>query len=172
MIIKYTNFSDGIHSFHLSESVKNLGLEELFFGNADVECRMDKSPHQIVLDCDLTVHSKMICDRCAKDLETKLTNHFQISYLFSRDLHETDEYNLKYLSPEDDKINIRNDVYEYAELALPMKRLCKDDCKGLCPHCGKKLNEEECNCKIESAHDVWEPLKQLWKSTHDQSGER
>ena len=42
-----------------------------------------------------------------------------------------------------------------------MKRLCKDDCKGLCPHCGKNLNEEECNCKIETTHDVWEPLKQL-----------
>ncbi|MFA7228969.1 MAG: hypothetical protein WC061_08035, partial [Melioribacteraceae bacterium] len=65
MIIKYTNFSDGIHSFHISEPVKNLGLDELFNGNIEIDCKMDKAPHQIVLDCDLSVHSRLICDRCA-----------------------------------------------------------------------------------------------------------
>ncbi|MCX6168019.1 MAG: hypothetical protein NTX65_01665 [Ignavibacteriales bacterium] len=56
MIIKYTTFSDGIHNFQLSAPVKKLGLEELFFGNVEVDCKMDKSHHQIVLDCDLLVH--------------------------------------------------------------------------------------------------------------------
>jgi len=161
MLIKYTNFSDGIHKFSLSAPVRNLGIEELFFGNAVVDCKMDKSPHQIVLDCDLLLHAKMICDRCAKEFKSKLTNHFQISYLFSRELHESDDYNLKYLSPEQDKINLKDDVYEYAKLCVPMKRLCRDDCKGLCPHCGKDLNEGNCNCKEETIHDVWEPLKKL-----------
>ena len=161
MIIKYTNFSDGIHSFRLSEPVKNLGLEELFFGNVEVDCKMDKSLHQIVLDCDLLVHSKLVCDRCAVEFETNLTSHFQISYLFSRETVKSDEYNVKYLSPDQEKINLKDDIYEYAELSIPLKRLCKDDCQGLCPHCGKNLNEEKCNCKYETTHDIWEPLKKL-----------
>jgi uncharacterized protein len=164
MIIKYTNFSDGIHNFRLSEPVKNLGLEDLFLGNVDVDCKMDKSPHQIVLDCDVTLHSKMTCDRCMNEFETDLKNHFQISYLFSKETTENDDYNLKFLSPEEDKINIKDDVYEYAELAVPFKRLCNEDCKGLCPHCGKNLNEEICDCKDEKVIDVWEPLKKLLKT--------
>jgi uncharacterized protein len=161
MIIKYTTFSDGIHNFQLSAPVRNLGLEELFFGNVEVDCKMDKSSHQIVLDCDLLVHYRMVCDRCAAEFETNLTNHFQISYLFSREIVKSDEYNVKYLSPDQEKINLKSDIYEYAELSIPLKRLCKDDCKGLCPHCGKNLNEEKCDCKDETTHDVWEPLKKL-----------
>lgn len=74
---------------------------------------------------------------------------------------KSDEYNVKYLSPDQEKIYLKEDIYEYAELSIPLKRLCKDDCKGLCPHCGKNLNEETCNCKDEKTHDVWEPLKKL-----------
>ena len=161
MIIKYTNFSDGIHNFKLSEPVKNFGLENLFFGNVDIDCKMDKSPHQIVLDCDINLHSRLVCDRCAKEFETELKNHFQISYLFTKEPNESDEYNVKFISPEYDKINIKDDVFEYAELSIPLKKLCKEDCQGLCPHCGKNLNEEKCDCKDEIIPDVWEPLKKL-----------
>jgi uncharacterized protein len=161
MIIKYTNFSDGIYKFKLSEPVKHLGLENLFFGNVEVDCKMDKSPHQIVLDCNLLLHSRMICDRCDNEFETDLKSNFQISYLISKEHVESDEYNIKFISPENDKINIRDEVFEYAELAIPLKRLCKEDCKGLCPHCGKNLNEEHCDCKNEIIPDIWEPLKKL-----------
>ncbi len=161
MIIKYTNFSDGIHNFQLSEPVKNLGLEELFFGNVEVDCRMDKSPHQIVLDCQLNVHSKLNCDRCASEFETNLTNHFKISYLFTKNKVESDEYDVKYILPDQEKINIKDDVYEYAELSIPLKKLCMEDCKGLCSHCGINLNTAKCNCKTEIINDVWEPLKKL-----------
>ena len=33
-------------------------------------------------------------------------------------------------------------------LALPMKPLCRQDCKGLCPHCGTNLNTETCQCQV------------------------
>jgi uncharacterized protein len=161
MIIKYTNFSDGIHSFELSEPVKNLGLDELFFGNVVLNCKMDKSPHQIVLNCDVELKSRMICDRCTKEFETNLTNHFQITYLFSKELQESEDFNVKYISPEEDKLNLKDDIYEYSELCIPLKRLCRENCKGLCPHCGINLNEEQCNCKNEIVSDVWEPLKKL-----------
>jgi uncharacterized protein len=161
MVIKYTNFSNGIHEFQFVESVKNLGLQDPFLGDIVVDCKMDKSSHQIVLDCELLIPSKLICDRCAKEIEKNLTNHFQITYLFGADSAENDDYNLKYLSPDQDKINIREDVFEYAELAVPMKMLCSDDCKGLCPRCGKNWNDGNCSCEEIVEHDIWEPLKKL-----------
>lgn len=161
MFIKYTNYSDGIHEFDLSESTQKLGLDEMFFGNANVRIRMDKSIHQIVLDCNLKVHAHIECDRCADTIDKEFTNHFVLSYLFSKNNPKTDDYNLKFLTPENDKIDITEDVFEYSELSIPLKKLCKDDCKGLCPKCGKNLNYETCNCKKEESNEIWAPLQIL-----------
>lgn len=161
MIIKYTNFSDGIHLINFEEPVEKLGLENLFFGNVIVECRMDKSPHQIVLNCEAIVNYKLLCDRCNSESDTKLKSTFLLSYLFTKGLEESDDYNLKYLSPEEDKINISKDVFEYTELAIPMKNLCSEDCRGLCPVCGQNLNQISCDCHIEKNLDIWEPLKKM-----------
>lgn len=161
MIIKYTNFSDGIHQVIFDEQVEKVGLEELFTGNVHVNCRMDKSQHQIVLNCDIDVNSKMVCDRCGSDFIAELNSKFQMSYIFSKVPEVSEDYNVKFLSPDQDKIDISKDVYEYAELSIPMKILCSDDCKGLCPICGINLNRESCNCQLEKNNDIWEPLKKL-----------
>ena len=58
MIIKYTNYADGIHYVELSKSAAKLGLEEPFNGKVLLNCKMDKSHSQIVLDCDVMVNGK------------------------------------------------------------------------------------------------------------------
>lgn len=161
MIIKYTNFSNGIHNISFLEPIEKLGLENLFFGNIDVECRMDKSAHQIVINCDLIANSKAECDRCNIEFEEKLSSHFLISYLFTTKPENSEESNIKFLTPDEDKIDLSKDVIEYARLSIPLKRLCKDDCKGLCPNCGINLNEKQCNCRTDKNLDVWEPLKKI-----------
>lgn len=161
MIIKYTNFSDGIHYINFEEPAEKLGLDSIYYGMASIECRMDKSAHQIVLDCDIKLQSKMICDRCNEEYESIITPHFQMGYIFSRDSNIEESLNLRYLSPEEDRIDISKDVIEYSELAVPMKRLCSDDCKGLCSMCGINLNVKKCKCKKEIKSDIWEPLQKL-----------
>ncbi|MEW6652037.1 MAG: DUF177 domain-containing protein [Bacteroidota bacterium] len=161
MIIKYTNFSDGLHEFNLSEPSKKLGLEDLFFGDVFIFCKMDKSPHQIVLDCSLSANAKYDCDRCAKESIKEVSTHFLLSFMFTKEKHKSDDFNFKMLSPEEDKIDLSADVYEYAELSLPMKKLCEEDCKGLCSKCGINLNEKSCNCVLTIENDIWAPLKSL-----------
>lgn len=161
MIIKYTNFSDGIHQFVLSETAEKLGLEDLFFGDVVVDCTMDKSPHQIVLKCGIEANSKFICDRCNQQFDSLLKNNFILSFLFVKSENGIDDYNVRYLSPEQDKIDLSKDVFEYAELSVPMKHLCSEDCKGLCSRCGTNLNEKNCGCRVEINNDIWAPLQKL-----------
>jgi uncharacterized protein len=52
-------------------------------------------------------------------------------------------------------------VREYLLVALPMQPLCRDDCKGLCPHCGSNLNNGACTCSTEAGDDRWAALKTL-----------
>lgn len=56
---------------------------------------------------------------------------------------------------------IEDVLREQVLLALPLKAICRQDCKGLCPHCGKNLNVETCSC-AEPAEDLrWSALKDL-----------
>jgi uncharacterized protein len=62
---------------------------------------------------------------------------------------------------EGDEIDLEQLIREQLYLALPMKPLCRDDCRGLCPQCGTNLNTGSCDCA-----PVWEdprlaPLKNL-----------
>jgi len=42
-----------------------------------------------------------------------------------------------------------------------LKSLCREDCKGLCPHCGKNLNEIQCSCTDEVEDPRWSALKEI-----------
>jgi uncharacterized protein len=50
---------------------------------------------------------------------------------------------------------------ERVQMALPMKPLCRPDCKGLCVGCGKDLNQGPCGCSHEAADPRWEALRAL-----------
>ncbi|MBU1097137.1 MAG: hypothetical protein CVV23_06785 [Ignavibacteriae bacterium HGW-Ignavibacteriae-2] len=161
MIIKFTNYSDGIHEFELVKKAKDLHLEEPFINDVHINCKMDKSHSQLVLSCDLSVDVKLTCDRCADDFESKFENHFDNIYLFGREEEPLEDIDVYQLAPEADKIDLSEDVKEYANLALPMKILCSEDCLGLCPKCGKNLNEQTCGCSKDNVSNVWEPLQKL-----------
>ncbi|TDO87838.1 uncharacterized protein DFR79_11353 [Halanaerobium saccharolyticum] len=47
-------------------------------------------------------------------------------------------------------------------LSLPMKPLCSDDCKGICPECGQDLNEGECDCEVEALDPRLAKLKDFY----------
>lgn len=51
-------------------------------------------------------------------------------------------------------------IEEQLQLELPMKALCREDCRGLCPQCGADRNVTACSC-VEPADDRWSALKAL-----------
>ena len=61
--------------------------------------------------------------------------------------------------------DMRLDLSELAEsdiiLALPSKFLCRNDCRGLCPRCGKDLNDGDCGCDTRETDPRLESLRQL-----------
>ena len=148
MIIKFTNFSDGIHNLEFREHAEKLELGSDFTGDVLLNCEMDKSSWQIVLSCN-------------KEYEKGIHHYFKMIYLVEKGEAVEEDTNIHYLSPDQDKIDLSEDVKEMTLLALPMKHLCDENCKGLCSKCGKDLNEGPCNCKEEEINPVWEPLLKL-----------
>lgn len=98
-----------------------------------------------------------VCDRCLSSFrrqETLELEHILVTTLAGEDTEDfvlIDNYQL----PLDDLMT--TDIL----LSLPMKNLCRDDCRGLCPQCGKNLNEGLCDCKVDTSDPRLEVLRQL-----------
>ena len=61
---------------------------------------------------------------------------------------EVEEDDLATAFYDDDQIDLTHLIMEQFQLALPMKALCAEACKGLCPQCGTNLNTGSCNCNV------------------------
>jgi DUF177 domain-containing protein len=86
------------------------------------------------------------CSRCLVVFEQPLVVG---QFVFHQELHGEDFVDL---TP-----NIREDII----LELPQRALCQEDCRGLCPQCGKNLNEGSCQCRPKQENLRWHALDQL-----------
>ena len=99
---------------------------------------------------------EMPCSRCLEPFTIDVDAPFDLRYqphsehrgVGEREI-EADDIDTAFYS--NDEIDLGQLMEEQFYLALPMKPLCKDDCKGLCPNCGTNLNKATCDC-----HTTWE----------------
>lgn len=92
------------------------------------------------------------CSRCLKDVRMHVDREIEVSYVRRPEEPvdeeaELDEGDLDTDYYSGDSIDLRAVLTEQILLDLPMKILCSDDCKGLCPQCGADLNEGGCDCE-------------------------
>lgn len=161
MIIKIAGLADGVHRYEFDEPISKIGLEEPFFSNFQLDAELTKTRNQIILNAGLTLNANFECDRCGTVYHSVIKTNFLMVYIFDRLPETNEDLNVIYLPPETDKINLSNELKDYAILAVPMKRLCKEECKGLCPRCGIDLNEGSCSCSSKEVDTRWLPLQDL-----------
>lgn len=167
MIIKIAGLSEGSHSYHFNESASKLELGNPFSENITADVELNKSLNQIILSVDLKVSAVFECDRCNKVFEKQLNPVYKVIYFFGKEPENNADTNIVYLHPDTDKINIAPEIRDYALLAIPMKKLCTEECKGLCPECGTDLNESECDCIKDGTDSRWLPLMDLKKKINN-----
>ncbi|HUE90204.1 MAG TPA: DUF177 domain-containing protein [Vicinamibacterales bacterium] len=93
------------------------------------------------------------CGRCLEPFREPVDATFDIRYLPQSDNagpveREVGDDDLTDAFYPDEQIDLRHLMEEQFYLALPMKPLCRQDCKGLCPNCGTNLNDATCACEI------------------------
>jgi uncharacterized protein len=62
---------------------------------------------------------------------------------------------------EDPTISVVPIAEERVQISIPMKPLCREDCRGLCPRCGQDRNVGSCTCKVEDVDPRWDALRAL-----------
>lgn len=103
---------------------------------------------------------KMPCSRCMTDVEVPLTPEFSQRFIPAEGLGtaEPDE-EVEVFSEY--RLDLSDFVVNEIRLGIPMKVLCREDCKGLCPKCGHNLNEGPCGCDLREEDPRWDALKSL-----------
>ena len=92
-----------------------------------------------------TIHG--LCDRCATPFDREIT--FPINVVLVTELASEENEDEWVFPLEGDSADLDDIVRTVFVLNLDSKLLCKEDCKGLCPRCGKNLNDGPCNCRKE-----------------------
>ena len=161
MIIKITNLSQGEHNFVFEDKVDVLDFDKPFYGKYKSFVILNKLHDQLILSVASDFKVKYECDRCGTEFKSSLKSDYKMIYLMNEAPEETESINVSYIARDADKIDLRSDVREFALLSIPMKKLCKEDCKGLCYKCGKDLNKEQCSCSTEEIDPRWKPLMNL-----------
>ena len=106
------------------------------------------------LELDLKGEAELVlvCDRCAEEYER--TVEFGIEERFKEQgASDEDTENPDVIYFSGDAIGLDEHVYSNLVVSLPGKHLCGEDCKGICPECGKNLNNGSCDC----SRDVTDP---------------
>ena len=92
-----------------------------------------------------TIHG--VCDRCAGEFHRDID--FPIDVVLVTELSNEENEDEWVFPLEGDSADLDDIVRTVFVLNLDSKLLCKDDCKGLCPQCGKNLNDGPCLCQKE-----------------------
>ena len=119
----------------------------------DVQCRITKTSSTIFIKGNLSVLLGICCSRCLEDADLSVDGDFYYTLVplkpETKEEVELQAQELEISYYQGDFIDLTPIICEQIILQIPIKPLCSEECKGLCPHCGMNLNVASCNCHLE-----------------------
>lgn len=154
MYINLNDLGDIGGKKHVSMEIE---IADLNFRDQEVEIKDDikleieiyHTSDSFLIEGEMEVNLILSCSRCLENYQSSA-------------LIEISEEVLKKDMEDLEKLFIDEIIVDNIILSLPIKTLCSEDCKGLCPQCGQDLNEAECDCEIESIDPRLEKLKDFY----------
>jgi uncharacterized protein len=140
-------------------------LPEFSLIRADVSCLITRSGDTIYIRGELAAQISQVCGRCLESATISIGGDFAYTVVpkkaeVAEDLElNADELETSYY--RGDFIDLAPIICEQIVLQAPMKVLCAEDCKGLCPRCGINLNTGFCNCRSDVVDDRLAVLKKF-----------
>ncbi|HLH30896.1 MAG TPA: DUF177 domain-containing protein [Terriglobia bacterium] len=142
----------------------------------DWSASAERAGAEIRINGTLTTSIECSCSRCLEPARIQITKPFDLFFrerdeeMFDEDAEvELDEEDTRTAFFTGTKLAIADILREQALLALPMKALCKVDCKGLCPVCGTNLNTGACSCPRQDFSPHMDVLAEIKKRMENRS---
>jgi uncharacterized protein len=149
------------------------GIQQL--GDLAVAGRADlltenRGAHELIHDIRLRAgyegNFEMPCARCLDPVAQRLDEHFDLLFRPSGVDAEGSEHSISTSDTEigyyeGGRLAVEDVLREQVLLSLPARALCQQDCKGICPRCGKNRNAELCACETSQIDPRWTALGDL-----------
>lgn len=135
-------------------------------GNIHLSSNLNFDLHLTKILKEVTVRGKVWfsietrCARCLKEVDLVLTPEVILTLFPEHIPHEEDE-DIGFETYTGDEIDLGSYLRETVAMSLPVKVLCQENCKGLCPHCGADLNLGACSCKDDWVDPRFAALRNL-----------
>jgi len=115
-----------------------------------VKCSLSFDNNSVSINGKIEALVSLVCTRCLEPYVFNIVRNFKIRYcnlkprgdMIELESGDMDEEQI----PEDGIIDLNEIAREQTLLGIPLKQICKENCLGLCPHCGANLNLEKCKC--------------------------
>lgn len=131
----------------------------------EFELRVTLDGEEVTVAGSATMSYAFLCDRCGKEVQKEdvfpvmeLLENIGSELPAERELAR-EELEIAFF--DGDGFHLEDILLEQVLLSLPQKRLCSEECRGLCVRCGHDLNEGDCGCDRSVVDPRFEVLKQL-----------
>ena len=133
-------------------------------GPVEVSVSFYRAGMELFFSGSLKTRTGAVCARCAEDFDAPGNRPFRFVLSPKAIGYDADSLraeDLEFSLYEGDEVDLSPLIREQVLLALPTRPLCREDCRGLCPHCGINLNHSTCDCRVENLDPRLEALRSL-----------
>ena len=150
------------YEFKESVDVTGNGTGSTFQG----KLRLMRTNRSILVEGTLHAELEVTCSRCLNSFCCPLTLHIEEEYFPTVDIESgaslpVPDDTASFTIDEFHILDLTEAISHYALMNIPMKPICREDCAGLCPHCGVNLNRERCQCLSDRVDPRWSVLAEL-----------
>lgn len=152
------SYAPGMIDFHSQDFVQA--------GPLDVRATAELVEGHIRVYGQMSVRVELTCARCLDPLTEEVSKDFDLYYRPASSSPEGEEIHLKDGETEvaffqGEGLFLAEILVEQVNLQIPMKAICRSDCRGLCATCGANLNHDECRCEARPVDPRLAPLARL-----------
>ena len=162
--VPLSSIKEGISTFifRIESADLQAGTGSRFLSGVDIRVQVTTIGDDLLVDLAVKSRGLFECGRCCETFQKDIEGDLNVVFTFDEmKVGGAQNDEIKLLPHGMSEIDITQDVVDALLLAVPVKMLCRDTCKGLCPQCGVNLNENACTCQTQDIDPRWEPLKDL-----------
>jgi uncharacterized protein len=147
LVIDEDSFYDGSEDIKLLESIKFEGI-------------LSKVDNILTLKGTANTILELTCSRCLEKFSYSTNVVIEERFTENNDANKDEDI----IFIDSDTIDITEVIENNIILTMPIKRLCSEDCKGLCQQCGTNLNFSTCDCKKDEIDPRLAKLKDMFST--------
>lgn len=135
-----------------------------FSSDAHVTGKITDNAGYMRLSLSVSVEYNTECARCLSPVSGSFDLTFERTVTTEENNKENEEdgvYDDEYVVISDGAIDVDEEIREELLLSFPQRLLCREDCEGLCPKCGKPKSLGDCGCETKEIDPRLAVLRQL-----------